>query len=72
MKKLVISDPRIMGGKPVIIGTRIPLSLILNLILKEGYTKDNIHDFYPQLPVKTIESIVDEVIVNTEQKCYAA
>lgn len=28
LKKLIVSDPKIMMGKPVIAGTRIPVELI--------------------------------------------
>jgi len=30
MKKYIISDPNIMGGEPVIVGTRIPIEVILH------------------------------------------
>jgi uncharacterized protein (DUF433 family) len=71
MGRLITSDPKILGGKPVIAGTRIPVSLIFRL-LKDGYTVEAIHEFYPQLSIKVINNVVDEIIKNTEQKLYAA
>lgn len=71
MNKFVVSDSKILGGKPVIAGTRIPLTLILNL-LKDGYTIEAIHDLYPQLSIKTIDGAIEEFISHAEQKCYAA
>jgi uncharacterized protein (DUF433 family) len=36
MNKRIVIDPKIMRGKPVIRGTRIPVYVILNLLV-EGY-----------------------------------
>ena len=41
-------DPRVMLGKPVIKGTRIPVYVILNL-LGEGYAVADIIKEYPDL-----------------------
>ena len=37
MRKYIISDPDILGGTPVIKGTRVPIGRIL-FLLKDGYT----------------------------------
>jgi uncharacterized protein (DUF433 family) len=59
MKKYIITDPNILGGKPVIAGTRIPVDQIL-LLLKNGFTVEAINDEYPQLDIATISSAVEE------------
>jgi uncharacterized protein (DUF433 family) len=59
MKQYIISDPSILGGKPVIAGTRIPVEQILHL-LKEGFTVEAIQEEYPQLDKKTISGAIDE------------
>ena len=41
-------NPEILSGKPVIKGTRIPVYVILNL-LSEGYSINEIIEFYPDL-----------------------
>ena len=44
----VEANPDILVGKPVIRGTRVPVSLILNL-LAHGYTTERITEAYPNL-----------------------
>lgn len=41
-------NPRVMMGKPVVKGTRIPVDLILRK-LGEGASEDDLLDAYPQL-----------------------
>lgn len=41
-------NPKILAGKPVIKGTRIPVALILNLFVR-GYTTERILRAYPNL-----------------------
>ena len=41
-------DPRVCSGKPVIKGTRIPISVILGLI-EDGKSWQSILDGYPEL-----------------------
>lgn len=48
-------NPKIMMGKPVIKGTRIPVYMILNL-LAEGYDAKKIRKEYPDLTAKDIQA----------------
>ena len=41
-------DPEILGGKPAITGTRVPVSLVLNL-LAHGYSFERIVEAYPYI-----------------------
>lgn len=50
-------NPRIMLGKPVIRGTRIPVELILRK-LGEGATEADLLDAYPDLTVQDIRAAV--------------
>lgn len=59
MKQYITSNPDILGGKPVISGTRIPVDQIL-FLLRSGFTVEAINEEYPQLDVKTISGMVDE------------
>lgn len=47
-KNIIVADPLIMLGKPVIKGTRITVELILKK-LSEGFTIEQILSAYPQL-----------------------
>ena len=51
----IIVDPKILAGKPVVRGTRIPVYLILNLIAK-GKTMGQIVEEYPELKKKDVSA----------------
>ena len=63
MSKYIVSNPHILGGTPVISGTRIPASRILYLF-RDGYTVENIHSDYPQLSIETINCVIEEIVEN--------
>ena len=46
-------NPRVMMGKPVVKGTRIPVDLILRK-LGEGASEDDLLNAYPQLTLEDI------------------
>lgn len=60
MKKYIVSNPDIMGGMPIIAGTRVPIARILSL-LKEGYTIGEINDLYPWVGLHKLEAVLDEL-----------
>lgn len=53
----IVNDPAILAGKPVVRGTRIPISLILNL-LAHGYSAANIGEDYPELADDDIRAAI--------------
>ena len=61
MGKYITSTPDIMGGAPVIKGTRIPIEVILHR-LKEGNTLEAIQKMYTWVDMKTLAGAVDEAI----------
>lgn len=76
MNKLIISNPKILGGESVIKGTRIPISLIFDL-LKDGYSSEAIHSLYPHLSTGKINGVIEEInfLINSDNfrsNCYAA
>ena len=58
MKKLITQDPEILGGKPIIAGTRISIETILELI-SSGMEKEEIIKEYPFLTKKQIQAAVN-------------
>lgn len=58
MSDLIESDPEILGGKPIIKGTRIPVSLIYELV-GLGYSIEEIQKEYPHLKRDTILKIIE-------------
>ena len=57
MSVLIESDPEILGGKPVVRGTRIPVDLILELV-EAGYSPEEIAEEYPELKPEIIIQLV--------------
>ncbi|MBZ1345501.1 MAG: DUF433 domain-containing protein [Candidatus Nealsonbacteria bacterium] len=58
MNQRIVVNPKIMAGKPIIKGTRIPVYLILNL-LAAGYNFERIIKAYPQLVKEDIKAALE-------------
>ncbi len=54
-KSLIVSNPKIMMGKPVIVGTRITVEFILEK-LAAGETSEQILDAHPRLTGEAISA----------------
>ena len=54
----IIVDPEVMGGKPVVKGTRIPIYIIIQMV-RDGLTFDKIIEEYPKLDVTDIQAALD-------------
>ena len=50
-------NPKVMLGKPVIRGTRIPVELLLRK-LSEGATKSELLDAYPRITRRDIQAAI--------------
>ena len=70
MKKYIISDHNIMGGAPVIKGTRIPIEVILHR-LKEGNSIAAIHEMYSWVDIQTLTGAVEEAIQTVTTTLHA-
>lgn len=53
----IISDPKILGGKPVIAGTRISVELILDRITSGMSVKEILKD-YPHLTTSQVQAAI--------------
>lgn len=58
MKTRIIRNPKILAGKPIVAGTRIPVSLILNLLAHGQTIKEIIND-YPDLAEEDIKAVFE-------------
>ncbi len=57
LKYPVASDPKILGGVPIIKGTRIPASLVFDL-LKRGYSIQLVKKEYPSLSTSKLNAFL--------------
>lgn len=64
---VVVSDPEILGGWPVVKGTRVPAETIMKYI-EEGYSKREVFEDYPTLPPDGIDAVLRW---HEERKCAA-
>ena len=53
----IIADPEILGGKPIVEGTRLSVEHILGL-LSHGMAHAEIVDAYPDLTVADVNAVV--------------
>lgn len=68
MNERIEINPKILVGKPVIKGTRIPVTLILNL-MAHGYTVDRVIEAYPVLTKDDIVAALEytQALLNREE-----
>ncbi len=59
--KYISIDPDILGGTPVIRGTRIPIERVYHLV-SHGYTLKTLQKEYPQVELKTIQYIISNLM----------
>ena len=50
------ADPGLLGGKPVIAGTRLAVDFVLGL-MAEGWTKDELCANYPQITDDALRAV---------------
>ena len=57
LKKYIVIDPDILGGTPVIAGTRIPIERVYHLV-RQGYTTKTLREEYPYVEPRKIQYII--------------
>lgn len=57
LRKYIDINPEILGGAPVISGTRIPIERIYHLV-RQGYTTQTLQKEYPHVAPKKIQYII--------------
>lgn len=55
MAKKIVVDPKIMLGKPVFEGTRVPVYLVLELLAEGVDVNQIITDYYPNLTKEDVK-----------------
>lgn len=74
MHQYIQINPRICNGKPVLAGTRIPVTVILDQMIEAG-SIDALHSLYPELERQQIVAALQychTVIDHTEFEALAA
>ena len=74
MNNCITIDPRICNGKPVISGTRIPVTVILDQLAESGSVKEVVQQ-YPELSPEQVATALQychSVIDHTELEPEAA
>ena len=61
MKNLIIQNPKILGGKPVISGTRMSVETILELI-SSGMTMNDLLKEYPFLKKEQVQAAINYAV----------
>jgi len=51
----ITRNPEILGGKPIVRGTRVPVYLIVDWV-ESGHTPEEIVEDYPDLTVEDVEA----------------
>jgi len=53
----IVSDPAILGGKPIVKGTRISVEMVMEWVAS-GATRDDVLKAYPHLAAEDFEQVV--------------
>ena len=61
--KIIITDPQIMGGTPVIQGTRVPVQTFIDY-LESGYSLEDFVEGFPTVSKKKVVAFLEEVREN--------
>ena len=69
--KIVSSDPEVLGGTPVFVGTRAPVAVLFEN-LADGMTLDEVLDAYPTLSRESALSALQEAEASLEREQAAA
>jgi uncharacterized protein (DUF433 family) len=68
---VIHSDPEILGGTPVFVGTRVPLKNLIDY-LEGGHPLDDFLDDFPTVSREQVLSVLDEAQEALSQRARAA
>ena len=69
--RIVSSDPEVLGGTPVFLGTRVPVAVLFEN-LADGMTLDEIIDAYPTLSREAALAALQQAEASLEREQAAA
>lgn len=69
--RIVSSDPGVLGGTPVFLGTRVPVAVLFEN-LADGMTLDEIIDAYPTLSREAALAALQQAEASLEREQAAA
>lgn len=55
----ITANPNILGGKPIIRGTRITVHLVLDLLAAAETTETILRDYYPHLSPEDVQACLE-------------
>jgi uncharacterized protein (DUF433 family) len=68
LREIVHSDPEILGGTPVFVGTRVPVRILLDY-LEGGEPLDEFLENYPSVPRAQAVAFLEDRSVSEEEPC---
>lgn len=54
----IVADPAVLGGKPIVRGTRVAVYLIVDWVAS-GHTPEEIVEDYPDLTIEDVEAALE-------------
>ena len=67
--KRITADPKILGGKPIIRGTRLSVELILELLASGATEAEILHD-YPHLKSSDVKACLEYAVRSSQNEIY--
>jgi uncharacterized protein (DUF433 family) len=68
---VIHSDPEILGGTPVFVGTRVPLKNLIDY-LEGGHSLDEFLDDFPSVSREQVVTVLEEALEALSQRARAA
>lgn len=65
----IVANPGILGGKPIVEGTRLSVEHILGL-LASGMSNQEIIADYPELSEESIRAVLAYAALTPQRNCY--
>ena len=65
----IARDDQVLGGVAVVRGTRVPVSTLVELIVKGGKTvKEVVAHYYPQLTESEVQEAIEEYLLCEKER----